>query len=99
MIYAENKPKDDCNTSKLSKLNYSEITLKAIDVFPEIMPVDLQTSLSPKSTGELLLSLKLKKDVPLMITTNINLNYRLINGQFGTVYDFGFINCSITRCI
>ena len=29
LIYAKNKPKDDYNTSNLSKLNYSKITLKA----------------------------------------------------------------------
>ena len=32
-----------------------------------------------------------------MITTNIDLNDRLVNGLFGTVYDFGFINSSIIR--
>ena len=32
-----------------------------------------------------------------MIITNIDLNDRLINGLFGTVYDFGFINFSITK--
>ena len=89
--------KYDYNKSKLSKINYSEITLKAIDVFPETMPLDLQASLSSNSTGRLLLSLKLKKGAHVMITTNIDLNDRLINGQFGTVYDFGFINSSVTK--
>ena len=32
-----------------------------------------------------------------MITTNIDLNDHLVNGLFGTVYDFGFINSSIIR--
>ena len=32
-----------------------------------------------------------------MIKTNLDLNDRSINGQFGTVYDFGFINSSITK--
>ena len=38
-------------------------------MFPETMPRDLQTSLSSKSAGELLLFLKLKKDVRVMSTT------------------------------
>ena len=32
-----------------------------------------------------------------MITSNINLNDHLINGQFGVVLDFGYIESSITR--
>ena len=56
-------------------------------MFPETMPRDLQTSLSSKSAGELLLLLKLKKDARVMSTTDI-----VVNGQFGTVYNFGFIN-------
>ena len=32
-----------------------------------------------------------------MNTTNIDLNDGLINGQFGTVHDFGFINHLITK--
>ena len=56
-IYAENKPKDDYNTSKLIRLNYSEAKLKATHVFPETMPLDFQTSLSSKFTVGLILSL------------------------------------------
>ena len=61
LIYAENKPKYDYNTSKLSKLNHSEITTKAINVFLVTTPLDLQTSLFSKLTDGLLLSLKLRK--------------------------------------
>ena len=61
------------------------------------MPLDLQTSLSSKLTGGLLLSLKLKKGERVMITTNIDLNDSWINGQFRTVYAFSFINSSVTK--
>ena len=61
------------------------------------MPLDLQTSLSSKLTGGLLLSLKLKKGERVMITTNIDLNDSWINGQFRTVYGFSFINSSVTK--
>ena len=97
LIYAENKSKDDYNTSKLSKSNHPEITPKSIDVFSEITPLDLQTSPFSKLTGCLLLSLKLRKCACVMITTSIDLNDRLINGRFGIVCDFGFIDSSITK--
>ena len=61
------------------------------------MSLNLQTPLSSKSTGRLLLSLKLKKSARVMITTNIDWNDRLINGHFRTAYDFGFTNSSITN--
>ena len=32
-----------------------------------------------------------------MIAAHIDLNDRLVNGQFGKVYDFGFISSSITK--
>ena len=66
-------------------------------MFSETIPLDLQTSFSSKSTGGLSLSLKLKKGAPVMNTTNIELKYRMINGQFGTVYDPGLIDSSITK--
>ena len=97
LIYAENKAKDDYNTSKLSKLNYSDTALKAIYVFPETMPLNLQTSLPSKLIAGLLLCLKLKKGAHVMIATNTELNDSLINGHFGTVYDFSFINSSVTK--
>ena len=66
-------------------------------MFPETMSLDLQTSISSKLNGGLLLSLKLKKGAHVMITTNINLNNCLINVRFGTVHDSGFINSLITK--
>ena len=57
----------------------------------------MQTPLSSKSTGRLLLSLKLKKSAHVMITTNIDWNDPLINGHFRTAYDFGFTNSLITN--
>ena len=56
-VYAENNQKDDYNKSKLLRLNYSEVKLKAPHVFPETMPLDFQTSLSSKLTVGLILSL------------------------------------------
>ena len=32
-----------------------------------------------------------------MITTSIDINDRLINGQYKKVYDFGFVSSSVTK--
>ena len=60
----------------------------------------LQTSLSAGSSGTtagLSSILKLKKVVSIMIASNIDLADRLINGQFGVVFDFAYIESSITK--
>ena len=38
-----------------------------------------------------------QKGVIVMITSNINLNDFLINGQFGVVFDFGYYDSSISK--
>ena len=60
----------------------------------------LQTSLSARSSGTtagLSSILKLKKVVSIMIASNIDLAGRLTNGQFGVVFDFAYIDSSITK--
>lgn len=94
--YAENKPEDDYNTSKLirhlRKLHNSQVILKGIVVFYETIPPELLVSLSSKSTCRLLLSLTLKKGTCVIITKKEGIIHCLINGQFETAFDFGFIN-------
>ena len=99
-MFAENYPKDDYNASKIGQLNHLEIRIESIDIFPDSTPMHLQTSLYSKSsstTAGLSSLLKLKKGVRVMITSNIVLAYRLINGQFGVVFDFPYIDSSITK--
>ena len=99
-MFAENYPKDDYNASKIGQLNHLEIRIESIDVFPDSTPMHLQASLYSKSsstTAGLSSLLKLKKGVRAMITSNIVLVYRLIDGQFGVVFDFSYIASSITR--
>ena len=60
----------------------------------------LQASLSSRSsstTAGLSSFWKLKKGVRITITSNIDLANRLINGQFGVVFDFAYIDSSITK--
>ena len=62
--------------------------------------MNLQTSLSAGSSGTtagLSSILKLKKVVSIMIASNIDLADRLTNGQFGVVFDFAYIDSSITK--
>ena len=60
----------------------------------------LQASLSSRSsstTAGLSSFWKLKKGVRITITSNIDLANRLINVQFGVVFDFAYIDSSITK--
>ena len=100
LLFAENSPKGDYNASKIGQLNHLEIKIESIDVFPDSTPMHLQTSLSSRSsstTAGLSSLLKLKKDVRIMITSNIDLADRLGNSQFGVVFDFAYIDSSITK--
>ena len=74
--------------------------MKAIGLFSVAMPIYLQTSLFLKvlsAIAGLLLSLRLNKVARVMITSNINLSNWVVNGQFGIVFDFGYISSSITK--
>ena len=100
LLFGENVPKDDYNASKIGHLNHLEIKIESIDVFPDSTAMSLQTSLSSKSsstTAGLSSLFKLKKGARIMITSNIDLADRLINGQFGIVFDFTYIDSSITK--
>ena len=91
LLFAENSSKDDYNASKIGQLDHLEIKVESIDVFPDITAMHLQTSLSSRSSSTnagLSSLLKLKKGVLIIITSNIDLTDRLINGQFGVVFDF-----------
>ena len=100
LLFAENSPKDNFNASKIGQLNHLEIKIESIDVFPDSTPIHLQTSLSSRSsstTASLSSLLKFKKGVRIMITSNIDLADRLINGQFEVVFDFAYTDSSKTK--
>ena len=100
LMFAENSPKDDYNASKIGQPNHLEIKIQSTYVFPDSAPMHLQASLSSRSsntTTDLSSLLKVKKDVRIMITSNIDSNDSLINGQFGVMFDFAYIDSSITK--
>ena len=74
LLFAENSPEDDYNASKIAHLNYLEIKIESIGVFPDSTPMHLQTSLSSRSsstTADLSSLLKLKKSC----TNNDHIKY------------------------
>ena len=100
LMFAENSPKDYYNASKIGQPNHLEIKIESIFVFPDSAPMHLQTSFSSRSsntTTDLSSLLKVKKGVRIMITSSIDSNDSLINGQFGVVFDFAYIDSSITK--
>ena len=75
---------------KIGQPNHLEIKIQSVYAFPDSAPMHLQASLSSRSsntTTDLSSLLKVKKDVRIMITSNIDSNDSLINGQFGVMFD------------
>ena len=92
-IYAENSLKDELNEQKLKLLNSSEILVYAEDTLPsDVCESKIQKALngSISDTGGLAKELRLKSSARVMITSNINIEDRLINGQMGTVFGFHY---------
>ena len=99
-MFFENSPKDDCNSQNISQLNHLEVTVETFDVLFDSTPRHLQTSLSSRSsstTTRLPSFLTLKKGARVTIELNVDLNDCSIDGEFGVVFHFGYIDCSITK--
>ena len=87
-IWAENKPVDEYNDAKLDMIENPLVTLIAHDEYPAAASQhDIQKALCKKrnETGGLDYKIKLKVDARVMLTTNLNIEDRLINGQMGKV--------------
>ena len=88
-LFAENAPVIAHNERKLNDIDLPLFTINAIDEIPRDTPISLVTdALNRKQneTGGLARVLKLKVNAKIMITANIDIDDRLINGQIGTVY-------------
>ena len=86
-IWAENEPVDKYNESKLEMIR-PRVTLIAHDEYPAVASQhDVQKALTRNrnETGGLDYKIKLKQDAQMMLTTNLNIEDRSINGQMGTV--------------
>ena len=87
-IWAENEPVDKYNELKLEMIKRPLVTLIAHDEYPAMASQsDVQKALARNrsETGGLDYKIKLKQDARVMLTTNLNIEDHLINGQMGTV--------------
>ena len=87
-IWAENAPVDEHNNKHLQQLSGPVFTLKAVDQYPPNVTkqdIDRVLSLGRSDTGGLDAEIQVKENARVMLTTNIDINDRLINGQIGTI--------------
>ena len=87
-IFAENAPVKRHNENRLKHIPGKLITIPAKDEVPKNSKIsDVREAQNRKmsETGDLASILELKINARIMLTTNINIEDRLINGQMGTV--------------
>ena len=87
-IFAENAPVDQHNKMHLEQLNEPLYRLIAIDQYPQHVSkqdIDRVLARGRSETGGLDSEILIKVNSRVMLTTNIDISDRLINGQMGTV--------------
>ena len=88
-IWAENNPVDNHNKTKIEELSGILFIFKANDQYPTNVSkqdIDRVLARGRSETGGLDYQIMLKERVRVMLTTNICISDRLINGQIGTVF-------------
>uniref|UniRef100_A0A7M5V9S6 ATP-dependent DNA helicase n=2 Tax=Clytia hemisphaerica TaxID=252671 RepID=A0A7M5V9S6_9CNID len=92
-IFAENKPVDAYNLKKLNELSTEMHLITAQDEVPKhLTSSDMKfiESAKARETGGLARELELKVGARILISKNIDITDRLVNGQVGTVMGFKF---------
>ncbi|XP_044169485.1 uncharacterized protein LOC114973474 [Acropora millepora] len=87
-IWAENKPVDEYNATRLNQIPAQQYTLTATDQYPQHVSkqdIDRVLAKSRSETGGLDYYILIKEGCRVMLTANIDIADRLINGQMGTV--------------
>ncbi len=87
-IFAENAPVDQHNNAHLQHLTTPLYNLKATDQYPAHVSkqdIDKVLARGRSETGGLEPVVSVKEKCSVMLTTNIDINDRLINGQMGTI--------------
>jgi hypothetical protein len=87
-IFAENAPVNEYNIDRLEQIQSPQYILKALDQFPpHVRKQDIEKVLSKgrSETGGLDTEIVIKENARVMLTTNVDISDRLINGQLGTV--------------
>ena len=88
-IWAENSPVDDHNNEELEQLSGALFVLKAKDQYPpNVKKQDIDRVLTRKrsETGGLDYEIHIKEGARVILTTNISISDRLINGQMGSIF-------------
>ena len=88
-IWAENNPVDNHNITKIEELSGFLFILKAKDQYPTNVSkqdIDRVLARGQSETGGLGYKILIKEGARVMLTTNICISDRLINGQIGTVF-------------
>ena len=94
-IFAENEPARLHNTLMLEKLQHLPVILSAIDQVPNGVPTNVYDKildLQPSRTNGLSFRLTVKVGAKVMLTNNIDVADKLINGQIGTRVHFKYQN-------
>ena len=87
-IWAENALVDEHNQKKLEAIHAPLFILKAKDQYPKNVnkqDIDRALARGRSETGGLEFESQIKEGARIMLTTNINIQDSLINGQMGTV--------------
>ena len=87
-IWAENQPVNQYNVTRLNQIPAQQYILTAIDQYPPHVSkqdIDRVLARSRSETGGLDYQISIKEGCRVMLTTNIDIADRLINGQMGTV--------------
>ena len=92
-IFAENKPCQEHNQKMLSSNENNLRSISTIDGLPKNVSKDVierALNRNQTETGGLARTLEIKVDARVMLTVNIDIADRLINGQIGTVKHISF---------
>ena len=96
-ISAENKPVEHHNEVQLDKIDSHSVSIQVIDEIPKHIKFT-ESQVEPikqrkrSETGNLAYLLKLKIAAQIMLTVNVNIEYRLVNGLVGAVMQFKVVN-------
>ena len=94
-IFAENSLANEHNSIMLASVPNTLVTILALDNYPTGTTEKTIVSVREKKhseTGGLLYKLDLKIGCRVIMTTNVDIDDRLINGQIGTVKKFNIMN-------
>ena len=101
-IFAENSLVKEHNEIKLRLLSSPVITMLALDQYPAgVSPRTIEIIREKKlsDTGGLSYKLELKVGARVMLTSNIDIEDRLTNGQIGTVKGFEITNGKVEKVL